>query len=60
MKHFEYKYKRYVVQAKRKNTNEKWTDWTAVDTYEEATRHALRVENLGYESKIVDKGGETE
>lgn len=48
--------KRYSVQAKRKNTKEKWSDWTRVDTYEDAVKHSEYVENLGYCSKIIDRG----
>lgn len=47
---------RYVVQAKRKETNEKWTEWTRVDTPEAAAKHAARVTELGYSSRIIDKG----
>lgn len=56
MKHFEYKHKRFKVQAKRKGTNEKWTEWTIVDEYETASKHAKRAEEAGYDAKIVDKG----
>ena len=48
--------KRYSVQAKRKNTNEKWTDWAAADDYESAVRHANRAKELGYSSRIIDRG----
>lgn len=40
----------------RKNTDEKWTDWTLVDDYESAEKHAARIEALGYEAKIIDRG----
>jgi hypothetical protein len=56
MKRFEYRHKRYTVHAKRKNRDEKWSEWTTVDAYEDAVRHAAHVEELGFESKIVDKG----
>lgn len=55
MKHFEYKHKRFTVQAKRKN-EKKWTEWTIVDDYESASKHAKRVEEIGYDAKIIDKG----
>lgn len=55
-KTFNCEYKRYCVQAKRKNTDEKWTDWTLVDDYESAEKHAARIEALGYEAKIIDRG----
>lgn len=48
--------KRYLVQAKRKNSKEPWTDWTTVDDYDRAVEHAKRVEELGYCSKITYKG----
>lgn len=48
--------KRYSVQAKRKNTNEAWTDWTSVDDYDAALKHANRVEELGYSAQIIDRG----
>lgn len=48
--------KRYSVQAKRKNTDEKWTDWTAADDYEAAEKHAARIEALGYDAQIIDRG----
>ena len=54
---FEYKHKRFSVQAKRKDTAEKWSDWTIVDDYDDAVEHCKRIEKLGYESRIVDKGG---
>ena len=48
--------KRYYVMAKRKNTDEEWTDWTSVNNYGDAQRHAEHVKELGYESRIeVDK-----
>ena len=53
MKKFEHK--RYCVKAKRKNTNEKWTEWTNVDNYSDAVRHACKVEEIGYAAKIVVK-----
>ncbi len=55
-KFFDCHEKRYSVQAKRKNTNEKWTDWTLVDDYDAAVKHAARVEALGYDAQIIDRG----
>lgn len=55
MRHFLCKTQRYIVQAKRKNTDEKWSDWTTVDDYDEAVRHANHVTEVGYESRIVDR-----
>lgn len=51
----EYELKRYNVRAKRKNTSEPWSNWTDVDTIEEAEMHAKHVEELGFLSKIVDR-----
>ena len=48
-------FKRYDVQAKRKNTSEKWSEWTNTDNYREAVKHACRVEQLGYAANIVVK-----
>lgn len=45
--------KRYSVKAKRKNTDEKWSEWTNVDSYRDAEKHACHVEELGYAAKIV-------
>lgn len=56
MVYFTYKYKRYIVQAKRKDPKEKWTEWAVVDDYESAVRTANRAAELGYDSRIVDKG----
>ena len=53
MKHFESK--RYCVRAKRRNTKEKWSEWTNVDNYRDAVRHACHVEELGYAAKIVTR-----
>ena len=47
--------KRYTVLARR-NTNEKWTDWTDVDNYHDAVNHSRHVEELGYLAKIFDRG----
>lgn len=45
--------KRYTVQAKRRNTLERWTDWADTDNYKRAIHHACRVEELGYQANIV-------
>lgn len=55
-RYFEYREKRYSIQAKRKNTNEAWTDWTNVDDYDAAVKHAARIEALGYDAQIIDRG----
>lgn len=44
--------KRYSVMAKRKDTNEEWTDWTEADTYEKAEEHARYCESVGYAAKV--------
>lgn len=56
MGNFKFKQKRYLVQAKRKGTNEMWTDWTIVDDYDAAVKHAEKVAELGYCAQIIDKG----
>lgn len=54
-KHF--KRTRYSVQAKRKGTDEKWTEWTAVNDYYQAVKHSVHVANLGFDSNLVIKDG---
>ena len=44
--------KKYTVQAKRKNTDEPWTDWTDTNDYQQAVAHARRVEEAGYLANI--------
>ena len=45
--------KRYTILAKRRNSKEKWSDWTDVGNYRDAVNHACKVEELGYAAKIV-------
>lgn len=45
--------KRYTVLAKRKNTDEPWSDWTDTDNYQRAVHHACRAEEAGYCAKII-------
>ena len=45
--------KRYTVQAKRRDSNEKWSDWTDTNSYQRAVHHACCVEEAGYLAKIV-------
>lgn len=55
-----YKYcefKRYVVEAKRKKLNERWTEWARTDDHEKALRHQRKAEQAGFDSRIVDRGG---
>ena len=54
MKKFEYKHKRFLIQAKRP-TDKKWSEWTRVDDFEEAVKHSKRAEELGYCARILDK-----
>lgn len=56
MKKPHYKYKRYAIQAKRKGTKGKWTEWTLADDYDDAVKHRNRAEELGYCARIIDKG----
>lgn len=44
---------RYTVKAKRKDSDEPWTDWTDVNSYRDALKHSCRVEEAGYLAKIV-------
>ena len=48
--------KRFVIQAKRKDTAEEWTEWTNVDEYDEALIHAQRAREAGYLARIIDTG----
>ena len=48
-----YENKRYDVQAKRRGTDEKWTEWTKVDNYQKAVNHACHAEEVGYLAKVV-------
>ena len=57
MEKFQYREKRYRIQAKRKDTDEQWTEWTIVDDYDEAVKHFKQIEELGYSARIVDKSG---
>ena len=50
-----YEPKRYDVQAKRRNSNEEWSEWTSVNNYRDAVNHACKVEELGYDANIVIK-----
>ena len=56
MNNFKWEYRRYTIQAKRVDTNEKWTDWTIVNDYDAAVNHADHIKELGYSSRIVDTG----
>ena len=47
--------KRYRIDAKRKDTKEPWSSWTTVSNYEDAVKHAKRVEELCHLARIVDK-----
>lgn len=44
---------RYTVKAKRKDSDELWTDWTDVNNYQRAVEHSCYVEEAGYLAKIV-------
>lgn len=52
----EYKSKRFHVLARRMFSKEPWTEWTQVNDYDVAIKHAKRVEAVGFEAKIADKG----
>lgn len=53
-KKFEYRHKRYLIQAKRP-TDEEWSEWTRVDDFDEAVKHARHAEEVGFCSRIIDK-----
>lgn len=46
--------KLYDIRAKRKGTDEPWTEWTRVYDFKSAVKHLERVKQLGYEAKIVE------
>ena len=52
----EYDRKRFHVLARRMFSKEPWTEWTQVNDYDVAIKHAKRVEAVGFEAKIADKG----
>ena len=41
--------------AKRKHTNEPWSDWTMVDDYDEAVKTYERIKELGFDAKMIDR-----
>lgn len=43
---------RYAVKARRKNSQEAWSEWAEADNYDRATYHARRAEEAGYEVKL--------
>ena len=45
-------FKRYRIKAKRRGTDEKWTEWTDADSYAKAEDHAIYCEEVGYQAKI--------
>jgi hypothetical protein len=60
MKMKKFERRRYVVQAKRRDTNEKWSDWTDTNNYRQAVNQARHVEEVGYLAKIVVKEKQVE
>lgn len=46
---------RYSIKAKRRNENEPWSDWTAVDNYYRAMHHLVKCETIGYDAELVIK-----
>jgi hypothetical protein len=49
------KRRRYKVEAKRE-TDKKWSTWTVTDNYEDAEYHSKHVKEVGYLSRIIDRG----
>lgn len=45
--------KRYRIVARRKDTNEAWTEWAEADSYKKAEEHARYCESVGYTSRIA-------
>lgn len=50
-----FKRMRYVVKAKRRGTNEPWSEWTLVNDYYRAMHHTVKCENAGYDAKMIIK-----
>lgn len=48
--------RKYNVQARRKFTDEGWTDWTSVDDFEEAIKQKKKAEDAGFGARIIDRG----
>jgi hypothetical protein len=46
---------RYVVKAKRRGTNEPWSEWTLVNDYYRAMHHLVKCETIGYDAELVIK-----
>jgi hypothetical protein len=49
------KSKRYVVQAKRKDTYERWSAWIETDDFVVALKQCKIIEELGHWWKIIDR-----
>ena len=43
---------RYYIQAKRAN-EDRWSEWTQVDSYPRALEHVAKAREVGYESRLV-------
>lgn len=56
MKKPHYKYKRYSVQANRKNSDEKWTEWAVTNNPDDAEKQRQKAEQFGYSARVIDKG----
>lgn len=44
---------RYYIKARRKNTDEKWSNWTHTNHYPTALKHVEHVRALGYDAKLT-------
>lgn len=44
---------RYYIQAKRKVADEKFSEWTQVDSFPRAKEHLAHVRELGYDAQLV-------
>lgn len=47
-----FKRTRYNVRAKRRDTDEKWSEWTKVNSFRDAEKQVAKAENAGYSAKI--------
>lgn len=44
---------KYYIQAKRKGTNEEWSEWTGAENYQRALEHVEYARKVGYDSRLV-------
>lgn len=44
---------RYYLEAKRKGSDEQWSEWTQADSYPQAVKHLEHIKELGYDGQLV-------